>query len=70
MEACSISNLPFKAVVLFMSSSGCAKIETLSLTVGDFISATDDYHGGGFFDEVLEELSLEGMLFQHSISGE
>ena len=40
MEACSISRLSFKAVVLFISSSGCAKAETLSLAVGDFVRAT------------------------------
>lgn len=57
MEACSISSLSFKAVVLFISSSGCAKAETLSLTVGDFIRATKDYHSGGSIDDVLDELS-------------
>ncbi|HIH36212.1 MAG TPA: integrase [Methanosphaera sp.] len=56
-EACSISSLSFKAVVLFMSSSGCAKAETLSLTVGDFIKATKDYHSDGSIGDVLDELS-------------
>ena len=37
---CDISSIDFKAVVLFISSSGCAKAETLSLTVGDFVNAT------------------------------
>ena len=41
-------------MILFISSSGCAKAETLSLTVGDFIKATEDYHDGGSIDDVLE----------------
>lgn len=45
-RACEISSLDFLAVILFISSSGCAKAETLSLTVGDFVRATDDYHDG------------------------
>ena len=46
-RACEISSIAFRAVILFISSSGCAKAETLSLTVGDFIKATEDYHDGG-----------------------
>lgn len=55
-KACDISSLDFTAVVLFISSSGCAKAEALSLTVGDFIVATRDYHGGGSIDEILRLL--------------
>ena len=53
-KVCSISSNAFRALVLFISSSGCAKAETLSLTVGDFIKATEDYHDGGSIDDVLE----------------
>ena len=55
-RACERSSLDFKAVILFMSGSGCAKAETLSLTVGDFIKATEDYHDGGAIDDVLHSL--------------
>ena len=58
MEACSISRLSFKAVVLFISSSGCAKAETLSLAVGDFVRATNDYHSGGSIEDILDELAI------------
>ena len=58
MDACSISSLSFKAVVLFISSSGCAKAETLSLSVEDFIEACSDYHRGGALGEILDELSI------------
>ena len=53
-KVCSISSNAFRALVLFISSSGCAKAETLSLTVGDFVKASDDYHDGGSIDDVLE----------------
>lgn len=52
-NVCSISSNAFMALVLFISSSGCAKAETLSLTVGDFVKASDDYHDGGSIDDVL-----------------
>lgn len=55
-RACEISSIAFRAVILFISSSGCAKAETLSLTVGDFIKATEDYHDGGSFDDILHSL--------------
>ena len=52
-KVCSISSNAFRALVLFISSSGCAKAETLSITVGDFVKASDDYHDGGSIDDVL-----------------
>lgn len=52
-KVCSISSNAFRALVLFISSSGCAKAETLSITVGDFVKATHDYHDGGSIDDVL-----------------
>ena len=42
--ALEISNPVMRAVILFMSSSGCARKETLNLTIQDFIDATIDYH--------------------------
>ena len=56
-RACNISSLEFKAVILFISSSGCAKAETLSLSVGDFIEATSDYHNGGPVNDILGSLN-------------
>lgn len=55
-EAIEISSIDFKAVILFMSSSGCAKSETLSLKIGDFVNATEEYHNGGSIYEILEKL--------------
>ena len=33
-----------KAIILFISSSGCARQETLNITIQDFIEATHEYH--------------------------
>ena len=56
-DAIEISSLPIKAIILFMSSSGTAKAETLSLTVGDFINATKKYHSNTTITSILDELS-------------
>ena len=45
-----------KAIILFMSSSGCARRETLNITIQDFIQATEDYHTGGTIHEILVDL--------------
>ena len=45
-----------RAIILFMTSSGCAKRETLNLTIQDFLDATYDYHGKSDFDEALVKL--------------
>jgi hypothetical protein len=55
-EALLISPIDVKAVILFMSSSGTAMAETLSLTVEHFIVATQKYHNGGNVESVLETL--------------
>jgi hypothetical protein len=55
-DALLISPIDVKAVILFMSSSGTAMAETLSLTVEHFIVATQEYHNGGTVESVLETL--------------
>ncbi len=55
-ESLDIASVDLKAVILFMSSSGTAKAETLSLTVNGFIDATMEYHDGGSVMEVLDIL--------------
>lgn len=46
----------YRALVLFMISSGCAKRETLSLTVNQFIDSTREYHDSKDIYDVLDEL--------------
>ena len=55
-QALDLVNIDMKAVILFMSSSGTAKAETLSLTINQFIDATNEYHNGGDIREILETL--------------
>lgn len=55
-DALEVVSIDFKALILFMVSSGTAKAETLSLTVADFVEATMDYHDGGSLDHVLATL--------------
>ena len=55
--AVEVSSIDLKAIILFMSSSGTAKAETLSLTVNDFIVATSEYHHGGDINEVMNVLN-------------
>lgn len=55
-KALKIADNRMKAIILFMSSSGCAKRETLNLTIQDFIDATKDYHNSNNINEVIEIL--------------
>lgn len=58
-KALKITNPIMRAIILFMSSSGCVRAETLSLTIGSFIEATRSYHQS---DNILEALGiLNGM---------
>lgn len=55
-QAVDIVPIDLKAIILFMSSSGTAKAETLSLTVEHFINGTRDYHNGGSIEIILDTL--------------
>ena len=59
-EAIKISTPNMKAVILFIVSSGCAREETLSLTIQDFIDSTKEYHNSTNIYDVLEELKGQG----------
>ena len=56
-KACDSVPVDLKAIILFMSSSGTAKAETLSLTVNQFIKGASSYHNGGSLELILETLS-------------
>ncbi|MBQ9024837.1 MAG: integrase [Methanobrevibacter sp.] len=55
-QALDICSIDLKAVILFMSSSGTVKEETLSLTVEQFVNGTRDYHNGGSLEYILDTL--------------
>lgn len=51
-----------RSIILFMSSSGTAKAETLSITVEQFINGTRNYHNGGSIPQILETLSRKNNI--------
>lgn len=55
-KALKISNPLMRAIILFEVSSGCAKRETLNLTIQDFIDATSEYHNCNNIYEIIEQL--------------
>ena len=55
-KALDLSDNRMKAIILFMSSSGCARRETLNLTIQDFIEATREYHSKNNIYDVIQEL--------------
>ena len=54
-KALKIANPLMRAVILFMSSSGCARAETLSLTIQDYLDATKEYHHS---DDIAEAVKI------------
>lgn len=52
-EAINITNPLMKAIILFISSSGCARQETLNITIQDFIEATREYHNSEDIYEII-----------------
>ena len=48
-----------RALILFMVSSGCARRETLDLTIQDFINATGKYHDRNNIKEIIAELEMK-----------
>ena len=55
-QALDISNPRMRAMILFISSSGCSRTETLQRTIQDFINATNDYHQDNEIYDVLNTL--------------
>lgn len=54
-DAVNITNPIMKAIILFISSSGCARQETLNITIQDFIDATSEYHNS---DDIYEIITI------------
>ena len=53
LESTGIQN---QALILFIASSGTGKSECASITIADFIKATEEYHDGGSLEEILDTL--------------
>lgn len=56
-KALKITNPLMRAMILFITSSGCARAETLNLTINDFIKATMTYHNSENIYEALGKLT-------------
>ncbi|MCC7562090.1 MAG: integrase [Methanobrevibacter arboriphilus] len=52
----STTNLSYKAMILFMATSGSSRMETHNLTVQNFIDGTIKYHKNGSIPKILDEL--------------
>lgn len=55
-KALSVANPRMSAIIYFMASSGCARRETLNLTVQDYINALRDYTDKTDIFEVLNDI--------------
>lgn len=53
------NNIGLQALILFMSSSGTSKNETLSITIQDFIQATKEYHNETSLKNVITSLEQQ-----------
>lgn len=58
-EGVEISPPLMRAIILFMSSSGTGRKETLNLKIQDFIDATKEYHNSTNIYDVLKELKTQ-----------
>ena len=66
-EAFQIASSLMKAIILFSCSSGCARTETLSLTIGDYIKALSEYLPNNKRD-IFDVIDYLMMLFRPSVS--
>ena len=55
--ALDIASPAMKAVILFTVSSGTARAETLSLTINDYMKATQEYHNTNNITEMIDTLN-------------
>ena len=56
-QAINIATPTMKPIIYFMASSGCARTETLNLTIGDYINALSEYTNKTNIYEILNELN-------------
>lgn len=55
-NALEIANPRMKAIIYFMASSGCARRETLNLTIGDYVDALSEYTNKTDIYDILSEI--------------
>lgn len=55
-QAVEMANPVMKAIILFMSSTGMSRVDTLKLTINDFLKATKDYHNDNNIRDAIETM--------------
>lgn len=55
-KALNIANIRSRAIIFFMVSTGCARMETSNITINQYVEATDNYHDSDNIYDVLDEL--------------
>lgn len=55
-KALQVANPMHRAIILFMSSSGCAAAETLDLRVGDLLKSVEDYYRTNDIYDMIQNL--------------
>lgn len=58
-KAVDIAPSSIKPIIYFMASSGCARTETLNLTIGDYINALSEYTKKTDIYEIIYELGID-----------
>lgn len=61
-QALKLANPFMRAVILFMSSSGCARAETLSITIKDYLEATRQYHNKNNISDAIESMYNQDVI--------
>ena len=62
-KAVDVATPTMKPIILFMASSGCARMETLNLTIGDYIEAVSEYtNETNIFDIIADLGNCEGVV--------
>ena len=62
-KAVDVATPTMKPIILFMASSGCAKRETLNLTIGDYLEALSEYTSETNIFDIIEDLGdCEGVV--------
>lgn len=61
-NAVNIASPIMTAVIYFMASSGCARRETLNMTVGDYINALSEYTYKTDIWDIINEFGKENII--------
>ena len=51
-----------RALILFMSSSGVSRIDTLNLTIGDYLEATQEYHHKDSIRKAIQQMNDQDII--------